>query len=162
MPCGDSSGYHTDEYRVTRLWCCFQITNTSTKNNYPHKPKVLGPTLSLLLRPYTLSIYQGRTPSTQYLVFPPRFNLGTMTGLHNHLIWSSLSSVFTCLAVNHAGNMGLDFVLRLRAKFGGCLIVCNEGTTFYSHISFLWLFGQSYELSLQINQWIFRSSKFCL
>ena len=30
--------------------------------------------------------------------------------------------------------LGLDFVLKLRAEFGGCLTLCNEGTTLYSYI----------------------------
>ena len=52
-----------------------------------------------------------------------------------------------CRPPEHQNIMGLDFVLGLRTKFGGCLTICSEGTTFYSllvpynysanHMSFL-------------------------
>ena len=46
-----------------------------------------------------------------------------------NIIWGRSPSPRTVL--------GLDFVLGLRIKFGGCLIVSNEGTTLYSQICFL-------------------------
>lgn len=51
----------------------------------------------------------------------------------------------------HQNILGLDFVLRLRTKFKGCLTVCNEGTTFHSNNCFT-IFDQPHKFSLKIEK----------